>query len=1259
MNNNQLLTNKIDGVKELLPNSKGNILIVDDKPDNLRLLATILSERGYEVRKALNGQMALTACRASLPNLILLDINMPEMNGYEVCEYLKANEPTRDVPIIFISALDDVLDKVKAFAVGGIDYITKPFQSAEVLARVENHLTLRKLQKQLQEQNGRLQQEISDRISAETALRESEIRLRHQNAVLVKLSRNNALYRGDLKTALTEITEAAARTLEIERASVWLYNETKKAIRCLDLFELTVNQHSQGLELTESSYPGYFKALAEDWTIAAEDARNDPRTKEFTDSYLTPLGITSMLDTPIRLGGQTVGVLCLEHIGMEAGSSRLYRHWTPEEQNFAASLADLASLALEACERKRLEEEVSQQQRFLDTIVQHIPLAVFAKDVADDFRFVLWNKASEKMFGNSKEEALGRNVRDLYPQEQADFFLEKDLEVVKTGKLVDIPSEAIDTKSGQTKWLRTLKVPVINERSEVTHLLCISEDITERKLAMEALRESEQRFRSLVSNIGGAIYRGKWDYDWTMEFISNVIEEISGYPASEFIHNQVRTFASIIHPEDAEMVQINVERALTARLPYILEYRIIHADGSIRWIYEKGQGIFDSNGQLLWLDGVIFDITERKRSEQALRESEAQKQAILLAIPDIMMRIDRNGYYLDFIQPKFSQMSSLNINPIGQHLSEGFPPELYRRRMFYIHEALSTGEVRIYEQQIEVNDEKLDEEVRVVPLDENQVLILVRDITDRKRAEEALREAEEKYRSIFENATEGIFQTAPDGRFLSANLALARIYGYDSPEELTDSIANLGKEVYVDPNRREVFVEMLAQNGAISNFESQIYRKDGSIIWISENAHAVCDEQGKLCHYEGILTDITRRKLAEDALRESERQLRKHNKVLVKLTKNKAIAQGNLSAALKAITKASAKMLGIGMVSVWLYDETGTKIQCVNLFEADRNRYSEGSEITIEDYPIYFKALQSSGSVVSVDALTDPRLQELVESYLIPFGVQSLLDVSISQSRKTLGIVCLEQVGKVHHWTPEEEIFARSIADLVALAIEARDRKRAEEALRLEQQKSEELLLNILPEAIAEKLKREQRPIAEHFNEVTILFADIVGFTPLSARMPPIQLVNLLNEIFSTFDELAEKHGLEKIKTIGDAYMVVGGLPIERNDHAEAIAEMALDMQAAINRFQIEKGEQFQIRIGINTGQVIAGVIGMKKFIYDLWGDAVNVASRMESSGIPGSIQVTEATYILLKDKYVFKKRGSISVKGKGQMVTYLLTNKL
>ncbi|MCL1470949.1 adenylate/guanylate cyclase domain-containing protein [Argonema antarcticum] len=1250
MTNEQALGIKINDIEGVILNNKANILIVDDKPDNLRLLSTILTKEGYEVRKALNGKMALTACQAILPNLILLDINMPEMNGYEVCQHLKADEQTRGVPVIFISAFNDVLDKIKAFAVGGVDYITKPFQSAEVVARVENHLALWKLQRQLQEQNAVLQQEIRDRTLAETALRQSEIRLRHQNEVLVNLSRNKGLYGGDLNAALTEITAAAAYTLEIERASVWLYNETNTAIECLDLFERTPNQHSEGLELTAADYPAYFKALLEDWTIAAHDARNDPRTGEFTDSYLVPLGITSMLDTPIRLGGQTVGVLCLEQVG-------LARHWTLEEENFAGSLADLASLALEARERKRLEEEVSQQQRFLDSIIEHIPLAVFAKDVANDFRYVLWNKASEKIFGNSRDEAIGRNVHDLYSQEQADFFVEKDLEVVKTGKLIDMDAQPINIKSGETRWLRTLEVPLIDDRAQVTHLLCISEDITERKQGEEALRSSEERFRSLVSNIAGAIYRGKWDSDWTMDFISDVIEEISGYPASDFIDNQVRTFASIIHPDDTEMVEIDVDRALSAKLPYILEYRIIHANGSIRWIYEKGQGIFDRDGVMLWLDGAIFDITERKRADEALRQSEAQKQAILLAIPDLMMRINRDGYYLDFIQPKYSQVSAISHNPIGQHLSTGFPPELFKVRMFYIHRALETSEVQIYEQQVHIDSGILDEEVRIVPINENEVLILVRDITARKRAEEALRQAEEKYRSIFENATEGIFQTSPDGRYLSANLAQARIYGYDSQEELIANVTNLEKQVYVDPNRRKFFVEMLANNGALSNFESQVYRKDGSIIWVSENSRAVCDAQGNLCYYEGIVTDITRRKLAEDALRESERQLRKQNKVLVKLTRNKAISQGNLSAALKAITKATAKMLGIGRVSVWLYDRSGSKIECLNLFESDRNCYSEGMEISTEDYPSYFKALQSSASVVAVEALTDPRLQELIEFYLIPLNIKSLLDVSINQSGKTLGIVCLEQVGRCHHWTPEEESFARSIADLVALAIESRDRKQAQEALRLEQEKSEQLLLNILPEAIANQLKKQQLPIAEHFNEVTILFADIVGFTPLSAKMPPIELVNLLNEIFSTFDELAEKHGLEKIKTIGDAYMVVGGLPIARFDHAEAIAAMALDMQIAINHFQAKKGEQFQIRIGINTGQVVAGVIGTKKFIYDLWGDAVNIASRMESTGLPGSIQITEATYERLKDKYLFEKRGPIVIKGKGQMITYLLTD--
>lgn len=214
--------------------------------------------------------------------------------------------------------------------------------------------------------------------------------------------------------------------------------------------------------------------------------------------------------------------------------------------------------------------------------------------------------------------------------------------------------------------------------------------------------------------------------------------------------------------------------------------------------------------------------------------------------------------------------------------------------------------------------------------------------------------------------------------------------------------------------------------------------------------------------------------------------------------------------------------------------------------------------------------------------------------------------------------------------------------------------------LEAEREKSEKLLLNILPQPIVKQLKQEKTStIAEHFPEVSVLFADIVDFTRLSAGIPPQEMVTLLNEIFSSFDHLAGQHGLEKIKTIGDAYMVVGGVPVERPDHLEAIADMALDMQAALTQFNSRGFPPFQMRIGINTGPVVAGVIGVKKFIYDLWGDTVNTASRMESHGIPGHIQVTEAVYVRLKDKYLFEERGAIGIKGKGEMQVYLLKQKL
>ncbi|MEW6776432.1 MAG: adenylate/guanylate cyclase domain-containing protein [Bdellovibrionota bacterium] len=208
-------------------------------------------------------------------------------------------------------------------------------------------------------------------------------------------------------------------------------------------------------------------------------------------------------------------------------------------------------------------------------------------------------------------------------------------------------------------------------------------------------------------------------------------------------------------------------------------------------------------------------------------------------------------------------------------------------------------------------------------------------------------------------------------------------------------------------------------------------------------------------------------------------------------------------------------------------------------------------------------------------------------------------------------------------------------------------------------ERSETLLLNILPGPIAERLKKNPEAIADGFPEVTVVFADIVDFTRLSERTAPAELVALLNDIFSSFDRLAERHGLEKIKTIGDAYMVASGLPVPRKDHAEAAAEMALDMVEALKAYKGPGGEALHVRIGVNTGPVVAGVIGKKKYIYDLWGDAVNTASRMESHGLADSIQVTRETYERLQGRYELEPRGKVAIKGKGDMETFLLKGKL
>jgi class 3 adenylate cyclase len=306
-------------------------------------------------------------------------------------------------------------------------------------------------------------------------------------------------------------------------------------------------------------------------------------------------------------------------------------------------------------------------------------------------------------------------------------------------------------------------------------------------------------------------------------------------------------------------------------------------------------------------------------------------------------------------------------------------------------------------------------------------------------------------------------------------------------------------------------------------------------------------------------------------------------------------------------------------------------------------------QLYVANYPSTYRAIPLSVALATAWAAGHRRWSLLIAAWFVIAPLAYALS-PLSQDTRTPLTLLGDAMSN-----------AAMFAAVLVLGEAVRSRQALDREHRLllaEQERSERLLLNVLPAPIAERLKAGEGVIADAFPEVTVLFADLVDFTRRSRRIGPAQVVQALNELFSVFDQLARQRGLEKIKTIGDAYMVAGGLPDPRPDHVEAVAEMALAMRDAVARRSDPSGRPLAVRIGIDTGPVVAGVIGTSKFSYDLWGDTVNTASRMESDGVAGCIQVTARTWKRLRDGYRFERRGSIQVKGKGEMVTYFLVGK-
>lgn len=443
--------------------------------------------------------------------------------------------------------------------------------------------------------------DITEQKQIEEKLHFSEARLQKQNRVLTELTKHHTLFRGDFRSAIREITETSAQTLEVERVSVWLYSDDKTKIRAIDLYELSARQHTEGQELREADYPSYFKALATESAIVAGDAQSDARTSEFSESYLAPLGITSMLDTPIRKGGKVIGVVCNEHIGEP-------REWKLDEQNFAGSIADLVSLILEVNERQQTEDALRRSQQMYEQLVNSIEGIVWEAD-AVTFQFTFVSQYAERLTGYPVEHWLSEPdfwIKHIHPDDRSQA-MEFCLSAIERKE-----DHAFDyrmvTADGREIWLRDI-VTVEPGENESLQLRGVIVDITERRRAEEELRQSEKRYRLLFKNNPLPM----WVYDVeTLRFlaVNDTAIDDYGYSNDEFLS---MTILDIRPPEDIPTLRDRLSE-MNHELSMSTAWRHQRKDGSI-FDVEITSHVLNFAGRNARLV-LATDITERRQIEE-------------------------------------------------------------------------------------------------------------------------------------------------------------------------------------------------------------------------------------------------------------------------------------------------------------------------------------------------------------------------------------------------------------------------------------------------------------------------------------------------------------------------------------------------------------------------------------------------------------------------------------------------------------------
>ncbi len=666
---------------------------------------------------------------------------------------------------------------------------------------------------------------------------------------------------------------------------------------------------------------------------------------------------------------------CEVRLRKEAGVS----HWVYFESlavhDEPGHITHWRTALLDVSDRKRAEDEVRHSETFISSILENLPDMIFVKE-AKDLRFVRLNKAGEDLLGYLRGELMGKNDYDFFPHDEADFFTAKDREVLACGRLLDIPQEPIQTRSGEVRYLHTKKIPIVGKDGTPQYLLGISEDITDRRRVEQALRLA----KFSMDRAADAVY---WvDPQAKVLDVNEAASLMLGYSKEELcamtVHDLNPNFQADMWPgfwaETKRRGTIVLETAHRAK-----NGRLIPVEVSVNHLSHEGKEYHCA---------FVRDITERKRAGEELRESEGRLRAILDNSPGMVFLKDAEGRYLHINRQFERAFHMTREHVVGKTDEAIFVPEQAA--------AFRANDLRVFQAGVPLEFEEIAMHddgphtsiVSKFPLyggDGKPYALcgITTDITDRKRVEEALRLSEERYRSIFENAVEGIFQTTPEGKYAAANPALARMYGYDSPEDLIAGISNIATEVYVDPGRRDEFVRLMQEQGEISGFEALVYRKDGSFIWISESVRAVRDPSGVLVGYEGTVENITERKLAEERLRATLDQVR------------------TLSGRLATVQEEERTR-----IARELHDELGVGLTCLKI-DLSRLTTIVGDGVSADaranlDDKVRLMIEQIDTTIVSVQRL----VTELRPTVLDDLGLVAAIEWQCQDFQKRTGIPC-------------------------------------------------------------------------------------------------------------------------------------------------------------------------------------------------------------------------------------------------------------